>query len=216
MKKETKESIRDHRDLFTEFFKLGLFTIGGGMAMLPLIQKIAVEDKHWLSEEDMIDCIALSQALPGVIAINSATYIGKRLRGITGSLVATFGVVLPSFLIIILLTTLLGSIGENQYLENAFTGIKAAVCGLVLVSAWKLGKQIMKDPFCWIVGVSAFVVIGIFRITAVWGILAGAAVGIVYHTVRMRLDRKQEKRESTEIMHEESRYEALADKEEKK
>lgn len=180
MKESRKKALKEHGSLFWEFFKIGLFTIGGGMAMLPLIQKVAVEDKKWLEEDDMVDCLAVSQALPGVIVINSATYIGKRRQGLTGSLAASLGVILPSFLIIILVVTLLGSIGENSYVTGAFIGVKAAVCGLVLVSACKLGKQILKGPFQWAMAILAFVAIGIFRITALWAILAGAAAGIIY------------------------------------
>lgn len=184
MKDHRKKAFKDHVSLFWEFFKMGLFTIGGGMAMLPLIQKVAVEDKKWMSQEEMIDCLAVSQALPGVIAINSATYIGKRLRGFTGSLAATLGVVLPSFMIIIAVVTLLGAIGDNPYVNGAFTGVKAAVCGLVVVSAWKLGKQVIKDKFCIVVAAAAFIAIAIFRITAIWAILSGAAAGIIYLTLR--------------------------------
>lgn len=189
MKESSKRAVKEHWSLFWEFFKIGLFTIGGGMAMLPLIQKIAVEDKKWLDEEDMIDCLAVSQTLPGVIVINSATYIGKRRQGVTGSLAASLGVILPSFLIIILVVTLLGTIGDNSYVTGAFTGVKAAVCGLVLVSACKLGKQVLKGPFQWILAAGAFLAIGVFRITALWAIVAGAAAGILYLQVRGRREK---------------------------
>lgn len=184
MKESNKKAIKEHMSLFWEFFKIGLFTIGGGMAMLPLIQKVAVEDKKWMDEEDMIDCLAVSQALPGVIAINSATYIGKRRSGLTGSLAATLGVVTPSFLIIIAVVTLLGTVGQNSYIDGAFAGIKAAVCGLVIVSASKLGKQVLKGPFQWILAVLAFAAIAVFRVTALWAIIGGAAAGVLYLAVR--------------------------------
>lgn len=184
MKESRKKAIKEHASLFWEFFKIGLFTIGGGMAMLPLIQKVAVEDKKWMDEEDMIDCLAVSQAMPGVIAINSATYIGKRRHGFTGSLAATLGVVLPSFLIIIAVVSLLGTVGQNAYIDGAFTGIKAAVCGLVIVSACKLGKQVLTGTFQWILAVLAFAAIAIFRITALWAIIAGAAAGILFLFIR--------------------------------
>src|SRR5665648_691716 len=87
--------------LFITFFKMGLFTIGGGLAMLPLIQHTIVDKKGWLTEEGMTDCIAVSQSLPGVIAINAATYVGKTRKGFAGALAASFGVILPSFIIII-------------------------------------------------------------------------------------------------------------------
>ena len=93
--------------LFWTFFKLGLFTIGGGMAMIPLIQDIVVDKKKWMTEEEAVDCIAVSQGLPGVIAINMATYIGQTKKGILGAIVATIGVILPSFIIIILVMPLI-------------------------------------------------------------------------------------------------------------
>ena len=184
MEGSRKKAAKEHISLFWEFFKIGLFTIGGGMAMLPLIQKVAVEDKKWMEEEDMIDCLAVSQAMPGVIAINSATYIGNRQHGLTGSLAATIGVVTPSFLIIIAVVTLLGTIGHNSYINGAFTGIKAAVCGLVIVSACKLGKQILKGPFQWVLAILAFFAIAVFEVTALWAILGGAVAGIVLLMIR--------------------------------
>ena len=184
MEGSRKKAAKEHISLFWEFFKIGLFTIGGGMAMLPLIQKVAVEDKKWMEEEDMIDCLAVSQAMPGVIAINSATYIGKRQHGLTGSLAATIGVVTPSFLIIIAVVTLLGTIGHNSYINGAFTGIKAAVCGLVIVSACKLGIQILKGPFQWVLAILAFFAIAVFEVTALWAILGGAVAGIVLLMIR--------------------------------
>ncbi len=166
--------------LFWEFFKMGLFTIGGGMAMIPQIQQVAVKDRRWLSEEEMIDCIALCQSLPGVIAINSATYIGRRVKGIKGSLSATLGVVMPSFIIIILAVTFLGAIGDNRYITGAFTGIKAAVSGLIAVTAVKLGRQSLTSPFQWILAAAAFIAIAVFGVTALWAVLGGAMAGIIY------------------------------------
>lgn len=166
--------------LFWEFFKMGLFTIGGGMAMIPQIQQVAVKDRRWLSEEEMIDCIALCQSLPGVIAINSATYIGRRVKGTKGSLSATLGVVMPSFIIIILAVTFLGAIGDNRYITGAFTGIKAAVSGLIAVTAVKLGRQSLTSPFQWILAAAAFIAIAVFGVTALWAVLGGAMAGIIY------------------------------------
>ena len=97
--KRLKENM--YVQLFLSFFKLGLFTIGGGM--VPLIQGIVVDEKHWMTEEEAVDCIAVSQGLPGVIAINMATYIGHQKKGIPGAVTATLGVILPSFIIIILI-----------------------------------------------------------------------------------------------------------------
>ena len=166
--------------LFWEFFKLGLFTIGGGMAMVPLIQNIVVDKKGWMNEEEAVDCIAISQGLPGVIAINMATYIGRQKKGTLGSICATTGVILPSFIIIILIVELLHGIGDNPYLNGALSGIKAAATGLIAYSAYKVGKKVLTGPFQWILAIGSFTGIVFFGINAVWAIVAGILLGILY------------------------------------
>jgi chromate transporter len=184
MKNNNQNTGRLCLSLFWEFFKIGLFTIGGGMAMLPLIHKLVVDDKKWLDEEEAVDCIAISQALPGIIAINSGTYIGKRLCGLPGAIAATIGVIMPSFIIIIAVVSLLGAVSGNAAVEGAFIGIKAAVCGLIIVSAVRLGKKILKDPLTWVLAVMAFIMIAVFDITAIWAIIAGAAAGVVGQLIK--------------------------------
>lgn len=175
-----RKSLKDnlYLELFWEFFKLGLFTIGGGMVMLPLIQNIVVEKKGWMSEEEAVDCMAVGQSLPGVIAINMATYIGREKKGFPGALCATAGVVLPSFLIIILVVELLNSLGDNAYLAGALTGIKAAATGLIGYSAYKVGKKILTGPFAWALAASAFAAIVWLGVSAVGVILAGIVIGL--------------------------------------
>lgn len=185
MKKKNREQLNNCFGLFWEFLKIGLFTIGGGMAMIPQLQQV-VEDKGWLDDEEMIDCIAISQSLPGIIAINMATYIGMKLRGLKGAISATLGVVTPSFVIIILAVTVLNSIGENTYVQGAFIGIKAAVCGAIFVTVIKMGKKILKSVFAWTIAVVAFVAIIIFGINAIWMVVVGAIAGIVYNAAKMR------------------------------
>lgn len=181
MKNKNREQIKKHWILFWEFFKIGLFTIGGGMAMIPLIQKLVVEDKKWLDEDETVDCLAVSQALPGVIAINSATYIGKKICGLTGAIATTLGVVAPSFIIILILVHVLDLVTGNPTVNAAFLGIKAAVCGLVVVSAIRLGKKILTGLFQWTLAIVALIMIAVFDITAVWAIIVGAVAGILYH-----------------------------------
>ena len=158
--------------------------------MLPLIHKRVCDDKKWLSEEETIDCLAISQAMPGVIATNSATYIGKRLAGLPGAIAATLGVVGPSFIIIIAIVGILDSLGDNSIVAGALIGIKAAVCGLVLVTAVRMGKKILKNKLQWILAIMAFILIAVFDVTALWAILIGAAVGIVYQV--RKPDRRDE------------------------
>ncbi|MBQ3466401.1 MAG: chromate transporter [Firmicutes bacterium] len=182
-------------NLFWEFFKIGLFTIGGGAAMIPQIQHVATVEKGWLDDEEMLDCIAVGQSLPGVIAINIATYVGYRKRGLAGALMATFGVALPAFLSIIILVAVLGAIGDNRFVAGAFMGIKAAVCGLLIVSSIKLlmqmcGKGAGSRPvgksrivFTVIMSLASLIAVGFFGLTAVAVILAGIVIGIVYYRV---------------------------------
>lgn len=170
--------------LFLAFLKLGLFTIGGGYAMIPQMQQLAVEEHHWLTDEEVVDCIAVSQSLPGIIAINMATYIGRKLYGFRGAVCATIGVVLPSFVIISLAVLVLGTIGENPWIRGAFLGVKAAICGLILVSAIRLGRQILRTPFQWVMMLGSLAAIGFAGINAVWVILAAALLGIIYSSIR--------------------------------
>ncbi len=178
--------MKDLAKLFTIFFKIGLFTFGGGLAMIPLIQRAVVDDEHWLTETEMIDCVALGQSLPGVIAVNTATYIGNKRRGILGALAATIGVTLPSFVIIILVVLFLNAIGDNPYIEGALTGVKAASCALIIMAAFSLGKQILKGIFPWLVATVSFAIIVIFDVNAIWAIVMGAGLGCAYQVVRER------------------------------
>ncbi len=168
--------------LFLAFFKLGLFTFGGGVAMVPLLQDKVCKEYGWMTEEEVVDCLAVSQGLPGVIAINMATYTGYFMRGLRGALAATFGMVLPSFIIIILVVCILEGFNENPYVQGALTGINAASAGLILWAAIKLGRQVLKSAFTWILAIGAFIAIAVFDINAVWAILAGIVIGILYST----------------------------------
>ena len=188
VRKKSAGSARELAELFWGFFKLGILTIGGGYAMIPQMQQVAVDDHHWLTEEEVVDCIAVSQSLPGIIAINMATYIGRKLYGLKGAVTATIGVVLPSFIIISLAVLVLGAIGDNPWLAGAFVGVKAAVCGLILLSAIRLGKMILKTPFQWVMMIGALAAVGFFNINAVWIILAAVVLGNIYTMVRGRQD----------------------------
>lgn len=166
--------------MFIAFFKMGLFTIGGGLAMIPLMQKFAVDDQKWLTEEEMVDCIAISYSVPGVVAINAATFIGKKKFGMTGAVIATLGVTLPSLFCIIAIVLFLGQIENNKYVQGAFVGLTAAACGLIANAMVRLAKQSIKNVFGWIVAVGAFAAITLFDVNAILVILISAVSGYVY------------------------------------
>ncbi len=183
MRKEQEDNL--YLQLFWLFFKLGLFTIGGGMAMVPLLQEKVCDEKGWMTEEETVDCLAVSQGLPGVVAINMATYVGYKMKKLPGAVIATLGTIIPSFVIIILVVLFLDTIAENPYVQGALTGIRAAATGLIAFAAWKLGKQVLagKGVFEWALALASFVIIAFFDVNAVWVILGSIAVGILYSLV---------------------------------
>ena len=165
-------------ELFVTFFKLGLFTIGGGVAMIPILSDIMVKDKKWFSEDEMIDIVAICQGLPGVIAINMATYVGFKKRGLIGSFVATFGVILSSFVIIVIIAKGMNFIDSNPYIQGALGGLRAAALGLIIIAVYQVAKGVIKDGFSAIGSVVSFVLIAVFKINVVYIILLFLALGI--------------------------------------
>ena len=152
--------------------------------MIPQMQQIAVEDKKWLTDEEMIDCIAMGQSLPGVIAVNMATFIGYKKRKMPGAIVATIGVVIPAFLAIVIAMALLDQIGENSFVMGAFMGIKAAVCGLILVSALKLFRKVNAFTICMAAG--ALIAVGFCGVNAALVILISIIIGIIYNSLLVK------------------------------
>ena len=169
--------------LFWMFLKIGLFTIGGGLVMIPLISRKVVEEKKWITEEEMLDCIALGQSLPGVIAINSAAYVGYKKRGVKGGIMATLGVTVPSLVIIIALASVINAVNDNHFVQGAMVGIKACVVGLVICVAYDLGKKTLKNAFQWVMAVAAFICVAIFNVNAIIVIICAALAGIIYYNV---------------------------------
>ena len=163
--------------LFSSFFKIGLFTFGGGMAMIPFIQKETVEKHGWIEEKDILEILAISESTPGPIAVNTATFIGYQKAGVLGSAAATLGVVLPSFIIILIISTFLRRFQEIPEVQYAFAGIRAGVIALVIKALIKLYKGCPKN-------IISYIVIGLAFASAVLGvnviiiILCAAAIGI--------------------------------------
>ena len=130
--------------LFLTMFKIGLFTFGGGYAMVAIIERELVEKKKWIEHEEFMDVIAIAESTPGPIAINSATYIGYKIRGFFGSLFATLGVVLPSFIIIVLISLFYEQFVQIEIVKYAFNGIQACVAFLILSAGLKMFKKLKK------------------------------------------------------------------------
>jgi chromate transporter len=182
MSKEKKNRIL--LDLFITFFKIGAFTIGGGLAMLPLIEREIVDKKGYIDKEEIVDAFAISQSLPGIIAINSSIYVGYRVAGLVGSIVTALGIILPSFISIILIAMLFSSVSGNEYVNKALTGVKAGVAGVIAAAVVSLGKKVIKNVFSVILAVVAFIMAAIFDVSIVIIVLMGAISGYLYYVVR--------------------------------
>lgn len=170
--------------LFVEFFKIGLFTFGGGMAMLPVIEDVVCHKKKWMSQEELLVCVSLSQAVPGVIAVSSSSYVGRRMRGMPGAIISAVAVTLPSLIIISILAMFLKNLGDNVYVAGAFRAIKATVCGLIITSCIRLGSGTMKNVFSWVLAISTVVAVVAFHVSAVFTVIGGAIAGILYVAVK--------------------------------
>ncbi|MCK9536681.1 MAG: chromate transporter [Bacilli bacterium] len=142
--------------LFLTFLKIGAFTFGGGYAMIPLIQHEIVEKKKWLTDDEMIDMLTIAESTPGVIAVNSATFVGYKIGGFLGSLLATLGVILPSIFIITLIAMFFTKIMDNQYIIYAFKGIRAGVTVLILNAAIKIYRKTPKTTLAYLLIAFAF------------------------------------------------------------
>ncbi len=147
--------------------------------MIPLLQDVICHKEKWLSEEEMIDCISISQSLPGVIAVNMATYVGYRKKGILGAIISTLGVILPGFIIIILVIRLLDNIGNNPYISGALKGIKIAAGGLIALSAYGIGRQTISGVRAITYVLITFGLTAFLGVNGIWIIAAGIAIGIV-------------------------------------
>ena len=167
-------------DLFLTFAKCGLFTIGGGYAMIAVIEDACVEHKKWISHEEMMDLLVIAESTPGPIAINCATYVGYRQKGFPGSVAATLGMVMPSFVILYLISCFLDNFLEITLIANAFRGMKAGVGIVILNAGWKMLKKVPKKPIprgIVLFGFGAMLLINLFalRLSAVTlMLLAGA------------------------------------------
>ena len=167
-------------ELFAVFFRIGAFTFGGGYAMIPLIQAETVENKKWISDNDILEIVAIAESTPGPIAINSATFVGYKVAGVLGSVFATLGVVIPSFVIILLISAVLKEFSHLTPVKYAFEGIRAGVLALVIKSLFKMYKQVPKKAFSLIVLGFAFVMAAFTDINIILVIIACALLGILY------------------------------------
>ena len=165
--------------LFIAFFKVGLFTFGGGYAMLPMLQREIVDRHGWVTEEEILDYYAIGQCTPGVIAVNTATFVGTKLKGALGGAVATVAVVFPSLIIITLISSVLKNFAEYAVVQHAFAGIRVAVGVLVVGSVWKLYRKGVKGALSNGIFAASMLLVALLDISPVYVVLAALLLGII-------------------------------------
>ncbi len=203
MKISIKELLKRTLNLFLTFFKIGAFTFGGGYAMVGLIHKEMVEKKKWIGDEEMLDIIAIAESTPGVIALNTATYVGAKVAGVLGAFVASIAVMLPSIAIITGISFAIDEFGSNKYVKWAFLGIRSAVAALILNAAIKLSKNNEKKLVCYVVMGIALVLalLSTFEVIAldmVFIILGAALFGIIWGIATRKI--KPEKKVAEQVV----------------
>lgn len=170
------------RSLFRSFFKIGSFTFGGGFAMIPLIEREMIDRRGWVERKDFLELLTLAQSAPGPIALNSAVFVGYKVAGYKGAFSSVAGVVLPSFIIILLIAVYFSDIRDNRYVEAAFKGMRPAVIALIAapilnlargMRLWEITVAVVSALIVWLMGVSP-----------IWFIIAGAAAGIIYRLTK--------------------------------
>lgn len=166
--------------LFTIFSKVGLFTLGGGYAMVPLMEKEVVDDKHWLGREEFMDILAVAQATPGLFAMNMASHIGNKLRGVKGGIVASMGVAMPSIVIILFIAMFFHAFKGNIYIEKIFRGVRPAVVALIAAPCFKMAKSAKINRHNFWIPVLACLLIAAFGVSPIWIILAAGVGGYLY------------------------------------
>ena len=175
---ENKRSLRVFRDLFVVFFRVGILTFGGGYAMLPILRREVVENHPWCTDEELADYYAIGQCTPGIIAVNTSTFIGYKLAGIPGGIFATLSLALPSFIIILIIAALLQNFAEYPAVQNAFAGIRVAVVALILNAVLKLLKSSVVDRLTLCVFVAVLLLTVIFSVSPVIVVLASGLLGV--------------------------------------
>ena len=164
--------VKDLLQLYTTFFKIGICTFGGGYAMLPMLEREVINKHKWASMEELLDYFAIGQCTPGIIAVNTATFVGYKHGGVPGGILATLGVVSPSLVIITAIAALLNNLMQYPVVGQAFVGIRIAVCALILKAIVNLVKSSMKKWWHVALGVAAFALAALAKVNTIYIVLA--------------------------------------------
>ena len=166
-------------ELFLTFFRIGIFTLGGGYVMIPLIEREMVHKKKWIAEEDIVDIIAITQSIPGALATNMAALVGYRISKVKGAIVSVLGVIFPSFIIIVLVAAFFTQIKDLVLVQNAFLGIRSVVVGLIAAASIRILKKAAVDILTSIILVTTFVLLIMTSIEPAFIIIGGLVFGLI-------------------------------------
>jgi len=166
--------------IFVSFFKIGAFTLGGGYAMIPLIQREVVERKRWLREKEFVEMLAIAQSAPGPIALNTAIFVGYKTAGLRGVWASSLGTILPSFVVILLIAMVFADFKNNPVVERIFKGIRPAVVALIVAPLWRMGKTAGVTWKNVIIPVLAALLVWQFQVSPIYLIIVAIIGGIVY------------------------------------
>lgn len=172
--------MKKYLKLFLTFAKVGVMTFGGGYAMLPILQREVVERQKYATNEEIMDYYAIGQCTPGVIAVNTATFIGQKYGGILGGIIATLGVVFPSLIIITIIAAFISGFADMAIVKNAFAGVRVCVCVLIFNAVFKLFKASVKDAFTFAIFAMVFLLMLLTNVSPAVFVVAAAALGILY------------------------------------
>ena len=175
--KEGEIMFRELLDMFLVFFRIGAVTFGGGYAMLPILQREVVEDKGWATDEELVDYFAIGQCTPGIIAVNTATFIGRKRAGNIGGIVTTLGVVAPSLIIISIIAALINNFASLVWVQNALAGIRVCVCVFILNAVIKLIKSAVVDKATLVMYIALFLVAVFFDFSPVLSVIIAGVLG---------------------------------------
>lgn len=170
--------------LFRVFFKISAVSVGGGLTMLPLMSREFSEERKWITEEEMVDVVAIVQSVPGIIAVNMAILIGQRAAGLPGVFAASVGVVLPPVIVILAIAALLFQLSGNETMDHIFLGVRAAVSALILLSVIKMSRSVLKGPLPIAIALIGFLLLVLFDVDAVGMIVGAAVVGLAMGAIQ--------------------------------
>ncbi len=170
--------------LYGVFFKIGICLFGGGYSMLPLLQREIVDKYHWATQDEILNYFAIGQCTPGIIAVNTATFIGYKRKKTAGAIVATLGIVTPSLIIITIIAALFENFSENETVQHAFAGIRVAAGALIAAAVIKLIKSNVRNPMQILLCIAAFVMVAVLGQSAVFAVIGSAVFGVAYGLLR--------------------------------